>query len=234
MGFVVAVPLALALGSTHALLYDPNTYQSGYARYNIGPRTGLSQAELQAATDSFIRFFEGRGALDVTIERDGRTRLLFNERELHHMDDVRALFWLGDRVAGIAALYIAAFIVVGLLTRRLRGRELALLGFAGSALTFLIALVFGLASLADFEELFLRFHMLSFANDLWMLDPRRDYLIAMFPQPFWFDCAMRIAAMTLGGAALIAVASTLYLRLTLTPGGAHATSPGEPARSRPS
>ena len=37
------------------------------------------------------------------------------------------------------------------------------------------------------------FHLISFTNDLWILDPRRDYLIMMFPQGFFFDSTMFIA-----------------------------------------
>ncbi len=210
-GFVVAVPIVLAMGSTHLLLYDPNTYQVGYARYDIARRTGLSEAELRAATASFIGYFSGRNELDVTIERGGVRRPLFNERELRHMRDVRELFWLCDRLGAGAGLYLLGFTAVGLATRRLSGFDLARLAVGGSLLTFGVGLLFGLASLLDFEALFLQFHLLSFDNDTWQLDPRRDYLIAMFPQPFWFDCAMQIAVMTLGSAALIGGAGAAYL-----------------------
>ena len=46
--------------------------------------------------------------------------------------------------------------------------------------------------LIGFDDLFRQFHLLSFANDFWLLDPRTDHLIQMFPQGFWFD-------VTLGG-----------------------------------
>jgi uncharacterized membrane protein len=37
---------------------------------------------------------------------------------------------------------------------------------------------------------------LSFANDFWLLDPRTDYLVMMFPEGFWFDSVMVIAAVS--------------------------------------
>ena len=50
--------------------------------------------------------------------------------------------------------------------------------------------------LIDFNFVFTRFHFLSFANDLWMLDPRTDNLIIMFPQRFFFEATLMIAVMT--------------------------------------
>jgi integral membrane protein (TIGR01906 family) len=45
----------------------------------------------------------------------------------------------------------------------------------------------------DFSELWTRFHQVAFRNDLWQLDPRSDYLIMLFPEPFWFAATVRMA-----------------------------------------
>ena len=68
----------------------------------------------------------------------------------------------------------------------------------------LVALV-GLGSLVGFDRLFLAFHLVSFSNDLWQLDPRRDYLIAMFPQGFFFDATMLIALAVVVEAAVLVI-----------------------------
>jgi uncharacterized membrane protein len=43
-------------------------------------------------------------------------------------------------------------------------------------------------------------------NDLWQLDPRRDYLVIIFPQGFWFDATMRVVASTVSGAVALTLA----------------------------
>lgn len=90
--------------------------------------------------------------------------------------------------------------------RRLRspGDELAWLLLLGGGLTALLLAGFGLLALAGFDTLFLRFHQLAFSNDFWRLDPRRDYLVLLFPQNFWFDATLWFSLRALAGGLLLA------------------------------
>ena len=69
-----------------------------------------------------------------------------------------------------------------------------------------LVLVIGVVSFIDFTELWTRFHQVAFRNDLWQLDPSRDYLIMLFPEPAWFAYTIRFAGtvgiMTLATAAI--------------------------------
>jgi len=65
----------------------------------------------------------------------------------------------------------------------------------GRAFLALLAVV-GLMIVTNFDWFFYQFHLLSFANDFWQLDPTRDYLIMLFPQGFWFDVTLLIAITT--------------------------------------
>ena len=66
----------------------------------------------------------------------------------------------------------------------------------GGKLTLALTLLVGVLSLVGFERLFLYFHLFSFSNDLWFLDPTRDYLLMMFPEAFFFDATIYIAIAT--------------------------------------
>ena len=46
-------------------------------------------------------------------------------------------------------------------------------------------------ALVGFERLFLLFHVVSFSNEYWILDPSKDYLIMLFPGGFFYDAALR-------------------------------------------
>ena len=65
---------------------------------------------------------------------------------------------------------------------------------AAAALTLGVIGVLGALAATDFSDLFIQFHLLSFSNDLWLLDPRTDNLIRLFPQEFFLDAAMRIVS----------------------------------------
>ena len=80
------------------------------------------------------------------------------------------------------------------------GATVALLG-AGA-----IAVLFG------FDTLFEQFHLLSFSNDFWQLNPATDRLIQMFPQGFWFDAAVFIALLAALLAAVVGVVGWLFSR----------------------
>src|SRR5205823_14828103 len=68
----------------------------------------------------------------------------------------------------------------------------------------LIALV-GVLSFLDFDALWTRFHQIAFRNDLWQLDPSRDYLIMLFPEPFWLAATIRMATSVALQTAIVAV-----------------------------
>ena len=118
------------------------------------------------------------------------------------MRDVKGLVRGVYAVQYIAAAYMAAFLAVCAWLKRREALALAvrLLSYGGLATLGLAALV-GLGSLVGFDRLFLAFHLVSFSNDLWQLDPRRHMLLAMFPQGLLLrrDDAHRIADGVGGG-----------------------------------
>ncbi len=85
---------------------------------------------------------------------------------------------------------------------------------AGGASTLVLLVALGVLALSDFGDAFVQFHLLAFDNDLWILDPSRDYLIMLFPEGFWFDATLRIATLAaleaaafIGGGAILLLAS---------------------------
>ena len=92
--------------------------------------------------------------------------------------------------------------------------ELAQRVIRGVVLMGILVVAVGIFALSGFATLFLRFHQLAFANDLWQLDPRRDYLVIIFPQGCWFDATMRVVASTVSGAVALTLASGGYLLWT--------------------
>jgi integral membrane protein (TIGR01906 family) len=125
---------------------------------------------------------------------------LFNERELSHMVDVKAV------VQGAIRWWLVGLIVFGLLTwwafKAGRKREYWRALSRGGFLTLGIIVIF-LAYLAiNFDSLFTRFHSLFFESGTWVF-LYTDSLIRLFPLPFWQDCFIVVGSLSLLGGALL-------------------------------
>ena len=197
--WALALPAFLISTNLRWVTLDLSTYTNGFERYRAAERTGIAPAELERIGREFIEFFKGnRTELQVQAQTPSGTRALFNDREVRHMDDVRKLMYLFFRAQPIAGFLLLSTVVLAvLLFRRDSIPVIQWMIGAGVGFTLLLALVVGGLSMLDFERLFIQFHMLSFSNDLWQLDPRRDYLLILFPEPFWLDTTLRMAGMTL-------------------------------------
>jgi integral membrane protein (TIGR01906 family) len=208
---VLAIPLVLLGYNLRGVALDQRFYLAEFSRYRIGPQTGFGNDELRMIANAFIDYFQAPpGRMNLQLARGGTMQPLFNERELAHMEDVQALIRAIFQLQAVALAYVVLYLLIGLAGQRrafpaLAGRVLAL----GGGLT--VALFAGLGALAlmDFSELFLQFHLVSFANDLWQLDRERDYLIRLFPQEFFQDAALRIAALTMLQALAVTAAGLL-------------------------
>ena len=211
--FIVAVPLALIGTNARVVINAPVLYSYGFDRYDIPYWTGIERGELLSGAGQIRDYFNNNDEfLDLKVFVGGIRRSLYSEREVLHMRDVKGLVKGVSWVEEIALAYLAIFAVVGLVATRRRfleslGRYLSL----GGLVTAGFVLAVGLASLLFFDLMFLAFHLVSFSNDFWQLDPSRDYLIAMFPRGFFFDATLTIAVLTVTQAAIITVVPGYFL-----------------------
>ncbi len=211
--FVVALPLFLVTGSVAWAFNSPGVYQGGFEKYDVSRITGISDADLAQVSAEIRSYFNsGQEPLEIRTRIFGQERDLFNQREIAHMRDVKKLVQGVYVVAAAAAAYLLVSIGAGAALHS--GRFAAILArriLYSGGLTLLIVIAVGLFALVGFDTLFLKFHQLSFANDLWQLDSRQDYLVMLFPQDFWFDATMWVATRAIAGALLITAVSAGYL-----------------------
>jgi integral membrane protein (TIGR01906 family) len=201
--FIMCLPVLLLTVSVSAAANSLWLDKYGFSKYDISRVTGLAPAELDKAARGLIHYFNSSEEyISVTVEKDGKPFTLFNEREVAHLKDVKGLFRLVYKV--LLGSFIYALVFIGLSLFWWRDRKLLGGGlFFGGCLTLALMLVLGLVIAFDFEDFFLQFHLLSFANDFWVLNPATDYLIMLFPQGFWFDAALFCALATAAGAMIL-------------------------------
>lgn len=215
---VLAVPLFLITTNLRIIINSGWLYSYGFERYERAAVTGIEPGELTKVAEQIKAYFNDASAapLDVRIRLYGEETALFNEREIVHMQDVKGLvrglgFW-----QQVTFWYLAGFAVfMALLWERGTAlRRIAKGLFWGSAVTLALLIVTGLAVAIGFDAVFTQFHVMSFSNDYWQLDPRHDYLVAIFNEAFFRDAVLIVAGMTATQAALTAGVCLAYQRRT--------------------
>lgn len=212
--FVLVVPVVIVLSHIRLLVFDPAYYQRGYERYGGGRATNMTPGQLAEATAQIQTFFRGGPPVSLVVEKEWGPEPLFNTREQQHMAEVRDLLSQALRVQEASLAYVLGMAAYLLVFRRPGGaRTLARWASAGGGLTLALFAALGLLALVDFSRFWTQFHVMSFRSNLWMLDPRTDYLIRLFPVPFWFGAVLDLVLRSAGTALAVLVVAQVYLRL---------------------
>ena len=211
--FAVCVLLFLVTASVAWAFNDPGLYQRGFEKYNVPISSGIDEADLAQVGAELREYFNSREEpLYVRTRVYGEERELFNDREIHHMRDVKRLVWGVYAVAVVTGAYLAIVTARSLTSGRSGAlRMLARRLVWGGCATVAGIALFGVFAITGFEAVFVLFHRISFTNDLWQLDPRTDYLLVLFPLGFWFDATVSVALRALAGALVLAGASSAWL-----------------------
>ena len=214
--FILCLPILLLTASIGWEINSTCLYKYGFEKYNISQTTGIAEVELETAARGLISYFNsGEEYISLSVIKDSETFELFNQREVVHLRDVKGLIWLDYRVLLGTLIYALAYAGVSLFWRRKRyWRRLAWGMVGGGGITLTLMLALGLGILLGFDQLFYQFHLISFTNELWLLDPAKDYLIMLFPGGFWYDAAIFCALATAGLAVILGGVAGGYLLLT--------------------
>lgn len=214
--FMLCLPVLLLTTNLGWAVNSQWLCENGFEKYNISQKTGLADSELEKVASGFINYFNSdEDFIDLTVVKDGQPFTLFNQREVAHIRDVKGLIRLDYWVMLVTGIYAISYAGINLFWRRKEyRRRLAWSVVGGGSITLGLMLFLGLAAILDFDQFFLQFHLISFANDLWQLDPTKDYLIMLFPQNFWYDATMFCALGTVVMAVVLAGVAGGYLIFT--------------------
>ena len=186
VAFVVLLPFLIIGTSLRGLVTDRDFMLRGFRENQVAQTTGLDDPQLERIADAFVAYFQAPpGQIQLQVTAFGQQRLLFNDKEVQHMEDVQALIQFFLRMQLVAAAIVVLRVVLAVFPSRdlgALGRDMLL----STALMVGLIVLIGVLSFLDFDALWTRFHQIAFRNDLWQLDPTRDYLIMLFPEPFWF------------------------------------------------
>ena len=196
MGLIAAclLILGLLLSSINCVAFDLDYYDREYRKLEISKSTGMSQEALLSTTKELLDYIKDkREDLEITALVHGQERLVFNQREIDHMVDVKDLFALAFKLRWISFVIFGG--MVAALTW-LKGkdslRDLSISYLIILAILGLLCIILLVLILMDFTMVWNTFHHIFFSNDLWILNPKTDILIQMVPEGFFFDTVTRI------------------------------------------
>ena len=129
------------------------------------------------------------GYLGTLVNAEGGR--LFLESEVGHMADVKGVLSVSFLVAFVMLLVAVASCVY--LARRHHGTIRRAL-FSGAVLTLALIVVLTVGAVLAWEAFFAQVHALFFAAGTWTFRVD-DTLIRLFPEQFWTDAAITIAAL---------------------------------------
>ncbi len=210
--FVLALPTLLITSNVRFLAGEPRLFEYGFRAYDADEATGLPMGELNRAGREIIEYFENdEETLRIVVNDGGEEVALFSARETEHMEDVKALMRFVFRLNEVAIAYVLTYVTALFVWSRRPVRALAQQALGGLGVGFAVVAGVGVFAVTGFEAAWDRFHHIAFRNDLWQLDPDRDRLIQMFPEPFWQDMTYLLGVMTAAEALVILVLAAGYL-----------------------
>ena len=191
----VCLITVLLLSSVDLFCFNRSFYEKQYEKLGVAQTISISDEDLTLATEVLLDYIQDkRDDLNVQAVISGQMQEVFNQREIDHMVDVKALYLNAMTVRNLAAGILAVLSIWFYATRK--KNTLGSLAKSFIQVSVVIMAVFAaliVYAAMDFSSFWWQFHQIFFAgNDLWILDPNTDVLIMMVPQEFFFALVFRI------------------------------------------
>ena len=204
--FNTALFLALLLSNALIIINTDSFYEFEFNKNNTSLKTGINHNDLFIIVDNIQDFFNEKSneKIYMTTYINGIEKKLFNSKEIHHMIDVKNLIL---NIKFFNYLLWTTVIVILLIKISLSKDKIlnSLRIIAKSYFIYSVSILISTLILIalSFRWIFYFFHIISFNNNLWILDPRTDYLIKIFEEVFFMDAAIFIGILTLFSSIII-------------------------------
>lgn len=193
-------------------------------RSDVTGLTGYTHTQVQAVTGSILSdLVFGPPSFDVAPDATRNGTPVLDERARNHMKDVRTVLMELGSLAFFAGVLLAGVAIYS------RGRRWFWRGVQLGAKVLIVGvIVVGGAFALFFDQAFELFHEIFFPPGTYMFDSATDKLVQLFPDQFWSETSVAIAAAVLALGILVAVvAGRLGREPDAVTGGATSGAPGE-------
>ena len=214
--FILSIPILLISTVVRVEVQFLPFYEYEYEKNNISQVTGFNSNQLGIITRHLIQYFNGKvESPQLIVEKNNDPMYLFHDHEIVHLEDVREVFQYVFMIQLIASGYFLFYLLINIIFRRKNKLIYFWRGLKnGSILTVILLAILGIGIFAGFHRLFIQFHYLVFGDPQsspWILDPRTDHLVMMYPLNFWQDAAISGVLAILAVSFILILLSWLFL-----------------------
>jgi len=186
----VATPCVI-IGASVLLFLNPIWVGFEQDRSGASQWTGYTPAQVNQVTGSILSDLVF-GPPNFDVRAQGQTEPVLDARERGHMADVRTVMGM---LGGLAALMAIVLLAVGVASRGRRWFWRAAATGAGALVVGVV--VVGVALALFFDQVFELFHEIFFGAGTYSFDPRTEKLVQLFPDQFWSETSIALAAVVL-------------------------------------
>ena len=193
VGSVCIAVVLFATAFDWAVFSDLTYYDQEFEKYSVYSQVDMTKEDLSVVTNAILQYLKGeREDLNLTVNVDGQQKEFFNDQEKEHMTDVKNIFSWVYRVRSIFVTATLASWALFLLMKapflKIYPKAFQIVG----GITLVVSGIFAFVVSRNFTGAFTKFHEIFFSNDLWQMDPAKDIMIRLFPEPFFADMAWRM------------------------------------------
>ena len=188
LGLIAWLSMLCSIAAT--AVTNESLMKQGFLQFSQTAHLGVAASRYGDYAHGLCQYLDGKTDLTRVVDPEsGQPVPAFSDKENAHLSDVRGIvrFLKAARYVGGGAA-IAALALLYFLQKQERSRMLldAVRGFPHAALFLLLfAAALAVWGIVNFDGLFVTFHKVVFTNDLWLLNPNTDVLLALMPLPFF-------------------------------------------------
>ncbi|MBT3866260.1 DUF1461 domain-containing protein [Candidatus Woesearchaeota archaeon] len=200
---IVILPIIIILGTTLQVSSDSNFFNKQITSLEIINPTYVTIGVAGEITTSVVDYLKGDNELDEE---------LLGIRAKEHMKDVKNIRDISFYVLWIITLLFIVGILILILTKRYE--RIPKILFGGGLIAAIINLLVFIFANQAFGTLWTSLHEVLFTNDLWILNPATDPLVATFTLNFFIIFLKRILLISTILALILAIIGIIWMLVT--------------------
>lgn len=186
--------VSLILISVTTSVFELNFYTKIQAENNVSERMQISDEDVLGATQVALLFTKGyTDDLSYFVDVDGVEVDVYSEQDKVHMIDVANLYRSAYQVMVFTLVsFLILAVVLIFKHKEVNVFSLTLIYNKVSMYSLIFVVVLVIFAFVNFNTFWTYFHKVFFTNDLWLMDPRVDALVNLFPEALFKALVFKI------------------------------------------